>query len=161
MLPMSMMKAVVAYQMDDRKPPLPPVEQMIGDAKARIAKREERIARIEAAVMAVLEQRSVGSLTALIDILAKIIADDPNGAAPPQLENIRLAVADIGEIYESTVKAVEKSNHQLSQKAQQNLVLQGLLKQLQYTLEWGNGSSQIQGFLGECSDKGASYVAKH
>lgn len=160
MLPMSMMDAVVAFQMDDRSPPFPPVEQMVSDTKARIAKREERIARIEEAVKAVLKQMSVESLTALRDILADIMTDDPNGAVRPQLENAHLAIVDIGKIYNSTLKAVEQSNSQLSQKAQQNIELQRLLQQLQHTLKSGNGS-QVQSFLGECAGKGASYAANH
>ncbi len=160
MLPMNMMNAVVAFQMDDRRPPLPPVEQMVGDAEARIAKREERLVKIEAAVTAVLEQRSAESLAALKDIISDIIADDPNGAVCPQLENARISVVDIGKIYDGLLKAVELSNVQLGQKTQQHNALQSSLQQLQYTLTRGN-MSQVRGFLQECAGKGASYAANH
>jgi hypothetical protein len=139
---------------------LPPVEMMVREAKARIAKRDERLSRIEAAVSAVLTDRSAASLTALRDLMEDVKVDYPHEAALPQLDNLGLALQKVGELYGTAEKAVAESNAELSRKLQQHQHLQVILKNLQYTLRSGDGS-QIKGFFKECAEHGASYVAHH
>lgn len=160
MMPMRMMPGVVAFQRDEQRAPLPPVPQMVNDARARIERFEERLARVEAAVTAVLEQGSTELLDALRELKADILADDPNGAVVPQLENLSQVVVKIGPICNGAQKAVAQSNEDLARKLSQHHELQGLLRQLQQTLASGD-SSRVRGFLQECSYKGASYAAHH
>ena len=156
---MNLMNALVAYQMDDTRAPLPPVEDMLNDAEVNIARREERLARIEATVATTLAERSEASLNALQECLDDLMADDPNGAVRPQLANVSQMIDDIRHIYEGTRVAVVKTHEQLVQRAQQNMALHNELKNLQSQLKAGS-NSQIRTFMKACAEKGASYAAK-
>ena len=107
MLPVSMMDAVVAYQMNGAAP-LPPTEQILADAEARIAKRGERFSRIGTS-LSEQSEREIGGLQGCFDDLRR---DDPTRAVRPQEENIGRMVADMKAINAKTLGALARTDQQ-------------------------------------------------
>ncbi len=155
---MSLMDAVVAYQMGGRAP-LPPVPQIIADAEARIAGRQERLARITATVTAALSKQSEAEISGLEDCMLDLRTDDPTAAVTPQSENITQMLSDMKVITGRTLGAVVQTDHQLAQRVQENIALKNELKNLRSKLPAAQ-NAQIKNFLQECSQKGSSYAAK-
>ena len=158
-MPVSMMDAVVAYQMDDRNAPLPPVEEIIADAEARIAKREERLSRIRATVTAGLSEQSEAEIGGLQECLVDLRRDDPLRAVKPQDENLKQMVADLRVINEKTLGALARTDQQLAERTRENGALRNELQNLR-SRSAAASNAQIKKFLSECSERGSQYVSK-
>lgn len=160
MLPLDMMDRMVAIQMGEGEGAPPPVEEMVASFNELIDRREERLAKIEAAVTDILERRSQASLGVLSGIVDGILLEDPNSACLPQLENIRQAVEDIKKLQSSLLEPVEQSTLKIGQKRVLCTHLQEALVELKQAVKVRGGDPRVQKFYRDLSERGASYAAK-
>ena len=156
-----LMRAVVDFQRDDQKAPLPPPKEIFAHAEEYIAGRcheeEERLHNINAAVLPILKKRSDDAVAALRGITQRISADASFSAANGQLENIEGAEEDLDEMYDRGVMALKRSRAQLQQKKEHNQYLRSMVQNVTQTMKRDPGN-QVNGFLQEVAEKSSYYV---
>jgi len=158
MLSMDMMNKVVAYQRDDGRAPLPSIDQMIGGVEAQIASREQRLARVEAAVMGQLTEQTQETFGPLERSAEEMSAADPNSASFPQMQNIHQSVAKFRKIYDEKGKALKETQLQLAQRIQQYNALKIHLEHLKQQVKSPH-VSDAGAFLKEFGSKVTAYAA--
>ncbi|MBX9745153.1 MAG: hypothetical protein K2X08_08095 [Chlamydiales bacterium] len=129
MTSMSMLHSIVKYQMGGGAP-FPSAEQMMSDSETRIARWEERLARIQTSVTATLTERSAVAMHSLEKCLTDMTAENPYSSLELQKENIAQMLADIKQIHEVFLESLKKIHAEIREKKEQNMALQAQLQSL-------------------------------